>query len=150
MLPLSNRSAEQMPVKIKIKTTIWNEEGKNTAEFITFGKYIKKENTAFLQYDEVQEQGKINTIVKLSNNKLFIMRSGAVKMKLLFRQDKQLSGLYDTPYGKLTMTTLTKRLDYFHDMQKSVGNIELLYDLNVQGSRAGTYHLLITYTEVLK
>ncbi|PMY01093.1 DUF1934 domain-containing protein, partial [Pseudomonas sp. MPR-R5A] len=54
---------------------------------------------------------------------------------------------YETPYGVFEMMTLTKRMVHSFEEDKSMGSIDLLYELKMQGSRAGTYHLAITFEE---
>lgn len=44
---MSLRPAEQMPVKIKIKTEIHQDGNKETFEFITFGRYYQKGENSF-------------------------------------------------------------------------------------------------------
>lgn len=146
MLPLS-QSTEQMPVKINIHTTFWSENDKQTIELTTFGKYYKKSNASFLQYEEEYEEGKMNTIVKWTEQEAFFMRSGKLKMRLRFRENEQLKGRYDTPYGNFAISTNTKQLKYAFDQQQCIGNAEILYDLMMEGSRTGTYHMELTFRE---
>lgn len=144
---LSIRPAEQSPVKIKVKTDIRNGGSKDTFELTAFGRYYKKENARFLQYDEVMEAGTVKTIVKLSNQEGLILRSGAVKMRLPFKMNKRFKGSYTTPYGVFELVTLTKRFEHQFDEQTGSGTIEILYDLKMQGAHSGTYHLAITFEE---
>lgn len=147
MWPLSARLAEQMPVKIKVKTDIRDGSRKETFELIAFGRYYIKENACFLQYDEAMEAGTAKTIIKSAGDEGLILRSGAVKMRLPFKRNKRQSGSYQTPYGVLEMETVTKRFDHQFDEQTGQGSIDILYELKMQGSTAGTYHLYITFVE---
>nr|WP_321202566.1 DUF1934 domain-containing protein [Cytobacillus horneckiae] len=147
MQPLSIRPVEQVPVKIKVKTDIRNGKDKETFELTAFGRYYKKDSARFLQYEEAMEDGLVKTIVKISEQDGLILRSGSVKMRLPFRMNKSLRGSYETPYGVFEMMTLTKRMVHSFEEDKSMGSIDLLYELKMQGSRAGTYHLAITFEE---
>lgn len=147
---LSIRPAEQLPVKIKVKTDIRNGSSKDTFEFTAFGRYSQKENARYLQYDEVMEAGTVRTIVKISNQEGLILRSGAVKMRLSFNMNKRLRGSYTTPYGVFELVTLTKRFEHQFDENTRSGSIEILYDLKMQGAHSGTYHLAITFEEEKK
>ncbi|EIJ80269.1 hypothetical protein PB1_07907 [Bacillus methanolicus PB1] len=138
---MSLRPAEQMPVKIKIKTEIHQDGNKETFEFITFGRYYQKGESSFLQYEEVLEDGRINTTVKISGQEVLILRSGAVKMRMRFQEQKTLAGTYETPYGVLQTSASTKRI------YKNTGFLEIVYDLQMQGQDAGTYHMTIRYEE---
>lgn len=136
-----------MPVKISVKTTIRNGQDQETYELITFGEYIRKSSSSYLRYEEVTEEGSIQTTVKIAEREGSILRNGAVKMRLPFQKNKYLSGSYETPYGTLEMGTKTSRIS--HEFNESIrkGEIDLLYDLKMQGTHAGTYHLLISFEE---
>ena len=146
--PLSSYPAEQMPVKITVKTVIQNGQDKEAYELTTFGQYYKKTNSIFLRYEEIMEEDlAINTVVKISSQEGSILRNGAVKMRLLFQKNKTLTGSYDSPYGVLEMKTSTTRISHKFDENVRKGEIDLLYDLRVGGSLAGTYHLKILFEE---
>ncbi|MEH7343257.1 DUF1934 domain-containing protein [Bacillus sp. JJ1532] len=144
---MSTRPAEQMPVKIKVKTDIRDGHSKDTFELIAFGRYYIKENARFLQYEEAMEEGMAKTIIKVSDKEGLIMRSGAVRMRLPFIMNKKLKGSYHTPYGVFEIETMTKRLDHQFNEQTGNGSIDLLYELKMQGASSGTYHLSITFEE---
>jgi uncharacterized beta-barrel protein YwiB (DUF1934 family) len=147
---LSSYPTEQKPVKITVKTTIRNGHEKETYELTTFGRYTKKTNAVYLQYEEMMEEGTVNTVVKVSEKEGSIMRSGAIKMRLAFKKNTSLAGIYETPYGVFEMNTLTTRLDHGYNELIGKGEIDLLYDLKVQRAKQGTYHLLITFEEEKK
>ncbi|MDE3840357.1 DUF1934 domain-containing protein [Bacillus methanolicus] len=139
------RPAEQMPVKIKIKTEIHQDGNKETFELITFGRYYQKGESSFLQYEEVLEEGRINTTVKISGQEVLILRSGAVKMRMRFQEQKTFAGTYETPYGVLQTSASTKRIN--QSLYNNTGSLELVYDLQMQGQDSGTYHMTIRYEE---
>jgi uncharacterized beta-barrel protein YwiB (DUF1934 family) len=145
VLPLSVRPAEQMPVKIKISTEIHQDGNKETFELITFGRYYQKGESSFLQYEEVLEDAKINTTVKISEQEVLILRSGAIKMRMRFQEQKTFAGTYETPYGVLQTSASTKRLN--QSLKNNTGLLELVYDLQMQGQDSGTYHMTIQYEE---
>ncbi|MBB6445535.1 uncharacterized beta-barrel protein YwiB (DUF1934 family) [Bacillus benzoevorans] len=143
-------TAGQMPVKISVKTTIRNGQDQETYELITFGEYIRKTSSIFLRYDEAMEEGSVQTTVKIAEGEGSILRNGAVKMRLPFQKNKQLTGSYETPYGTMEMGTKTSRIHHQFNESRRQGEIDILYDLKMQGSYAGTYHLLITFEEEKK
>ncbi|WP_308302646.1 DUF1934 domain-containing protein [Bacillus sp. UMB0728] len=147
MCPLLNSPAEQTPVKIKVKTDIRSGGSKETFELTAFGRYYKKNGSRFLQYDEENEAGTVKTIVKMAEGEALILRSGAVKMRLPFRLNKKMRGSYEMPFGTMEMLTLTKGLSQSFDDNSGTGAFDLLYEMKMQGSQAGTYHLAITFEE---
>ncbi|WP_174734747.1 DUF1934 domain-containing protein [Mesobacillus harenae] len=141
------RPAEQTNVKVDVKTIIHSEGHQEKIDLTTSGQFYKKETSSYLQYDEPIEEGKIHTTVKMMDSELRIMRSGSVKMRLPFRLHKKLRGTYETPMGQLLTETVTKRLEITYNEEKTEGVVDVLYELAVQGSAAGTYHLTITFKE---
>ena len=109
MWQLEGLQTEQMPVKITVNTTIQDGTEKETYELITFGHYVKKTKSVFLRYEEIMEEGTINTIVKISGQRGSILRNGAVKMRLPFQKNKTLPEAYETPYGVMEMNTLLRK-----------------------------------------
>ena len=139
--------AEQIPVKVTVKTAIYSGKEKETFELTTFGRYYTKASSSYLQYDEVMEEGDVHTTVKISGDEVLILRSGAIKMRLHFLLNKKTPGDYKTPYGLLETSALTKRLDTNFDENEQRGHVDLLYDMAIQGTSAGTYHLTINFKE---
>ena len=144
---LESLQTEQLPVKITVNTTIHNGTEKETYELITFGHYYKKTKSVFLRYEEFMEEGTINTVVKISGQEGSILRTGAVKMKIPFHENKSLIGSYETPYGIMDLDTATSRVHHSFDEGLKKGEFDFLYRLNMQGSYAGTYHMTISFEE---
>ena len=147
MWQLEGLQTEQLPVKITVNTTIQDGTEKETYELITFGYYVKKTKSVFLRYEEFLEEGTINTIVKISGQEGSILRTGAVKMRIPFQQNKSLTGRYETPYGVMELDTVTSKVHHSFDEDLKKGEFDFLYRLNMQGSYAGTYHTTISFEE---
>jgi uncharacterized beta-barrel protein YwiB (DUF1934 family) len=145
---LSGRPAEQKPVKINVNTTIWDNGEKETFELTTFGRYYEKSGSAFLQYEEIMEEGTVKSIVKISKDETLILRSGAVNMRMVFEANKKHPGRYETPFGTLGITTKTKSL--VHRLEREAGRLSISYDLHMHGALAGTYQLEIKFEEEKK
>ena len=144
MLPLSNGQA---PIKIHVTTNIYNGSSKDSIEWVGFGQYLEKDGSSYIKYEEEIEEGTIKTIVKVSGNEGLILRSGAVKMRLAFLLNKKRNGSYETPYGTFLMVTDTKRLGMEKEAHSPSGLIDILYDLNTNGNKNGTYHMTIQLKE---
>jgi uncharacterized beta-barrel protein YwiB (DUF1934 family) len=134
-------SIPEIPVKIKVKTTI---DQQDTFELTVFGQYYKKENASFLRYEEVMEEGSVRTIVKVGADEALILRSGAVKMRLPFKLARTVIGSYEMPFGRFETTTTAKRI------KLEDGLIDILYDFTLQGTPSGTYHLEISFQEEIQ
>jgi uncharacterized beta-barrel protein YwiB (DUF1934 family) len=139
--------ADQIPVKIKVHTSIQNGGEKETFELTTFGRYYLKNASAYLQYEEVTEEGQMKTTIKITGSEMLLMRSGSIKMRMLLEEKKKHRGSYTTPFGELQIMTDTKELQHRWNSESSEGRIEVLYNLSIQGSEAGTYRLQIVFEE---
>jgi uncharacterized beta-barrel protein YwiB (DUF1934 family) len=144
---LSIQPADQIPVKIKVHTSIQNGGEKENFELTTFGRYYLKNASAYLQYEEVTEEGQMKTTIKLTGTEMLLMRSGSIKMRMLLEEKKKHRGSYTTPFGELQIMTDTKELQHRWNSESSEGRIEVLYKLSIQGSEAGTYRLQIVFEE---
>lgn len=138
-------SQTEIPVKINVKTTIDKQE---TIELVVFGRYHQRDEAAFLQYEEVLEEGNVRTIVKVMADDALILRGGAVKMRLPFVLHQKRTGSYEVPFGVFETTTRTHKLNYSYE--NGSGLIDIVYDFALQGSHAGTYHLEIHFQEERK
>ncbi|WP_245796285.1 DUF1934 domain-containing protein [Domibacillus antri] len=135
---------ERMPVKIRVKTDVAHEGENETFELSLFGRLFKKDGSTFLKYDEVQEEGVVHTIVKLAEENALILRSGALKMRMIFEQGQQLNGSYESQYGTLLVTTDTTAFKHKTN-DKGTGQAQLTYRLLMQGDPVGTYTMNIHY-----
>lgn len=139
---------EQTEVKIHLKTHIQHGEEKDSFELFSDGRYYEKGDSFFLKYDEVQEEGTIHTIVKMKQDEeVLILRSGAVKMRMVLKEGEELVGSYESQLGTLMITTKTAKLTHTVDRIRNNGEISLSYQLYMQGNPVGKYEMNISYKE---
>jgi uncharacterized beta-barrel protein YwiB (DUF1934 family) len=145
---LKGGGIEQTEVKIHLKTRIQHGEEKDSFELFSDGRYYEKGDSFFLKYDEVQEEGTIHTIVKMKQDEeALILRSGAVKMRMVFKEGEELVGSYESQLGTLMITTKTSKLTHTVDRTRNNGEISLSYQLYMQGNPVGKYEMNISYKE---
>jgi uncharacterized beta-barrel protein YwiB (DUF1934 family) len=144
---LTELNNESTPVKIHLKTNITIGEDSDSFELVSFGQYYEKGDAFFLKYDEVQEEGTIHTIVKITDTQALILRSGAVKMRMVFNEEEEMNGSYESELGTLLLTTKTKKLTHTKNLTKAEGDFNLSYELNMQGSPVGDYEMSIHFKE---
>ncbi|MDQ0214184.1 uncharacterized beta-barrel protein YwiB (DUF1934 family) [Oikeobacillus pervagus] len=140
--------AKKTPVKIHLKTTIEQEDEKETIELALFGQYYQKGNNSYLKYEEVHEEGTVQTIVKMSEQQALILRNGAIKMRLPFQLEGTLNGSHESPFGTLLLTTRTNELAHhtYTDIPIN-GEFQISYQLMMQEQIAGNYTMSIQYKE---
>jgi uncharacterized beta-barrel protein YwiB (DUF1934 family) len=147
---LTVETRQMIPVKIHLKTTINHGDEDEAYELMLFGEYYQKEQSAFLKYEEVLQEGTIQTIVKVKEREALILRSGSIKMRLNFHLEDEKEGSYEGEYGTLLLTTKTKSLENRKmESERLSGQFILKYDLKMQGSTVGTYEMVLDYMEVI-
>ena len=134
------------PVKVKMKTTIRqpNEEPE-VFELWAAGFLIEKNRQFYLKYEEVQDDKKINTTVKMGDTEALVMRSGGLNMRLPFVVDAEQTGRHESEYGVMMVTTATRAMSF--ERKGDSGQFTVRYDLNVSGEPVGEYTLEFNYTE---
>jgi uncharacterized beta-barrel protein YwiB (DUF1934 family) len=152
VLPLPENRAPQIPVKLYIKTVINHSDSPEPEnyELIVFGQYQKTNTAAYLRYEEILDGGKVNTTVKIAQDEILILRSGAIKMRMVFRPGLPVSGTYHSQHGYMEIVTEAKSMHHGHNDLTNEGIINLTYDLSMQENLAGTYKLDIKYKEERK
>lgn len=138
---------QQTPVKIHLVTTVRQDGDEEVYEMVVFGRLFHKGQAVYLEYDEVQEDGTVHSIVKIGDNEATILRSGIVNMRLKFKINERMSGSHVSEVGSLLLTTNAQKI--FHEENKDTreGQIQLHYDLSMQGTAVGHYQMVINYKE---
>ncbi|QBP42138.1 DUF1934 domain-containing protein [Paenisporosarcina antarctica] len=133
-------------VKVKLKTTIQqpNEQPEIYELWVT-GTYIEKGESAYLKYEEVQDDKNIKTIVKMGETEALILRSGGINMRLPLVKETEQTGSYESEYGVLMVKTMTRKIMF--EKNKQDGQFIVQYDLNVSGQSVGEYTLEFHYME---
>jgi uncharacterized beta-barrel protein YwiB (DUF1934 family) len=139
--------SESTPVQIYVLSEIHNENDndKETIEVHTTGEFVQKGKTIYLRYEEEHELGFVKTTVKIAQNEVVVMRSGAVTMKQRFKQGAVNLTDYGTPFGKLQLETTTKSLSI--DTSELEGKLVILYDLQIDVKEKHVHKLMMTYKE---
>jgi len=128
-------------VRLGIETTVQIDANRERFFSTVTGKMYEKEHTAIIAYEENNEAGQVNNVVKISGNRAAMIRRGAVATRQSFIVGVETDSVYQTPYGALRATTVTKDL-YFHwDQTRKSGVFVVRYDLRLQGNPPGSYTL---------
>lgn len=134
-------------VNIRLTSAIAYAEGETeSVEMWLDGHIVEKNGTTYLRYTEEHESQTIKTTIKLAAEQSFIMRKGAVDMRLPLNVTQRETGHYKSEVGSLPLWVDTNHLQYTNEAQKQ-SQFETQYDLHVGGQLAGTYTLKLTFTE---
>lgn len=134
-------------VKIKLRSSILPAEGDaEKYEMWLEGQIIEKNDMSYLRYEEEQDGKKIQTTIKLTEDRAVIMRSGAINMRLPLNVTQEERGHYDSQYGSIPLITKTYEINNLSD--KTGRSFKTTYDLIIGGNPVGNYTLDITIMEV--
>lgn len=100
-----------------------------------------------LKYRESQpDSDEYQDIELLMNDKTVTMtRSGAYATGMVFEKGRRFEGVYETPYGSLDMAVYATRV--FCRLGEERGEVQLQYQLDMQGQFADVHELKIKYAK---
>lgn len=110
-------------------------------DLVTAATLYQRRGKYFIVYDESELTGMegSRTTVKLGGKEASVVRSGSCPSELLFAENERHVGLYQTPYGTITISTHTSNLQSTVSMNG--GQLVIDYTLEVDHSLVGENHL---------
>ena len=135
-------------VIITVNTLQLDENGQEESiELTTKGTYEKQGDVQILCYDESSLTGLTGTrtTLKLFPHSLVLMRDGKITQQQEFLPGTSQKSLYETPFGNVTLTMYTHELT--HTLTNGEGEIELRYDVALEGVHANYNELIIRSRE---
>ncbi len=135
------------PIKVKLTTEIRQANQKENVTIEAKGQYYIKDEATFLRFIENNDTGNVNTIIKIADGEVLILRSGAVKMRQFFAKGKKAIGNYESPHGVFELLTDTNNIEFTPSKHSLKGKLFLAYQLQMQGDQVGRYAMTITYEE---
>lgn len=102
-------------------------------EFITTGRYYRKNNYDYFTYSESELAGMegTTTLLKVRENTIVLVRMGNIDQRQEFRQGEYTVSTYITPYGVMELGVTTS--DVSVDLIAGSGKINIAYDLEIDG-----------------
>lgn len=77
------------------------------------GQYYEKSGKHYFLYEELTEQGKLKSIIKVQDESMEVIKKGAVNTHLFFETGKLINCNYDTPFGQLPIDINTEGLNIY-------------------------------------
>ena len=118
-------------ITMKSKQDIEGEE--DLIEVTTVGNYSKKGNKFYVTYEgsEISGYDGSKTTIKINNtdNSLMLLRRGSTTTQMFFERGNKYTGLYNTPFGVLTVDVSTKDLKI--DVGEDGGEVSLDYFVGI-------------------
>ena len=100
-----------MEAKLKILTKQYDEVGNiDTIEVNTIGKMFEKNKDIYIVYEESEENQKVTTTLKISEEEVSIKRFGNVNSLMIFKENHKNLTKYKTNQGLFVIETETNKL----------------------------------------
>jgi uncharacterized beta-barrel protein YwiB (DUF1934 family) len=117
-------------ISVTSKQSVGHED---SIEVVTPGEFYKKEDLYYAIYEETEISGMegTTTTLKISKDKLSLIRKGSTSAKMDFDRNSKNLSMYDTPYGTLELRIETKELDI--EIDEDGGNIFVNYNMSLSG-----------------
>ncbi|MBB5174124.1 DUF1934 domain-containing protein [Texcoconibacillus texcoconensis] len=141
-------TTHKVPVKIEMKTVIHDEGRQHTNRWFAAGELFEKSSGLFLRFDEqTDDNASIRQTIKAQTGEMTVIRNGDVEMKQRFISNQETEGMYQSPYGPLSMVTKTKHVDVEWDPVQKTGSLHVGYELFLQGQEAGYHDMQVKIKE---
>ncbi|MCR5176614.1 MAG: DUF1934 domain-containing protein [Anaerovibrio sp.] len=137
---------------VKICTSGYQKDPEGKCEKVAHlaeGKYYLRNGKHYIKYDDssMDTDYIIGTTIKIDGSKFRILRNGPIDTDMNFEAGKTTYAVYRTPYSSMKLEIYTRQLDI--SMDYASGNVELYYDMRVDGTFVGEYELRIEISKVV-
>ena len=133
---MSLHHIDKQKIKVTLQMKISFGSDTESYELITFGTSMYKGTDVYLQYTEESEAGTTNTTIKHKPNETLLLRSGAFKMRQLFRLQETTNGHYESLYGMLGLSNYNQA--YFSPMGRRGAGRYVNFALSITYARKRT------------
>jgi uncharacterized beta-barrel protein YwiB (DUF1934 family) len=134
---------EKRSVKLQITS---RSDGQIIEQTFNAELFVKGDN-CYYRYNETDENmGRTVTTLKVEPQQIRIIRHGDVQSEQSFALHSHKSFYYQTPQGRLELTTYTHEINV--RLTNQVGRISWSYDLFVSDELSGTYSLTVEISEL--
>ena len=120
-----------MEAKLKILTRQYDELGNiDTIESNAIGKIFEKNKDIYVVYEESEENQKVTTTVRISDEEVSIKRFGNVNSLMVFKEKHKHLTKYRTNQGIFTIETETNKL-IVDKSEKNYIKLNIEYNINI-------------------
>lgn len=136
----------KIPVMLAIRgRQAYMDQDPDVIELVTEGTMEFRDGGWDICYEETELTGLagVTTTFRIENGRVVLNRSGMLNSQMVFQEGVSHSSLYQMEFGALMITVCATRI--FAQIGETGGMIDLVYDINIENSTAGTvdYHLEI-------
>ena len=141
-------NVEKTPVLLSVSGWSQNqgEEDGDAVRLLTTGTLSGQEDAWRIDYTETQPDSSAShdVILKMQKGVVTMERVGDYATSMVFEKGRRFEGCYHTPYGALDMGIYATHVKYNVDEQQT-GEVNLKYQLDLQGQFAATHELRIRF-----
>lgn len=139
---------ERKSVRIQITNLVRQMDALEKTEITVPGVFYRDEGNIYLQYEEQQVEGKIRSVLKVSETELLLLRNGAVNMRLHFFKDKSRStASVESGAGKFLFESELVSYNEAFSQDAAQGEVAFQYDLLSAGTYVGSYEVTMRIEE---
>lgn len=116
-------------------------------DLVTVARLYERNGKYYIAYEESELTGLegTHTTVKLDGKRVSMIRTGTCPSELLFAEHQRHVGLYQTPYGAMTIATHTSNVE--NNIGDNGGQLTLDYTIEVDHSAIGQHHFEMVVAE---
>lgn len=114
---------------------------------VTIGELTVLPSGYRLTYRETQPDGEghQDICLEMDETRVTMTRAGGYATSMVFEKGRRFEGAYETPYGSLDMAVYATRVSCRLSQER--GEVQLQYQLDLQGQFAAVHDLLIRYAK---
>ncbi|MBQ4517566.1 MAG: DUF1934 domain-containing protein [Clostridia bacterium] len=112
-----------------------NIDGENDQyELTTMGRYTQKGDKYYISYEGSELTGYENTTttVKIKDGYVSMIRFGKTSTQMIFEKEKKYVGIYETPFGNLSVGVTTNSMTV--NVDENGGEVDLDYTIELNNS----------------
>jgi uncharacterized beta-barrel protein YwiB (DUF1934 family) len=149
VLVMNTTTSKGKPIKLKVVTEMRNGAKKETLTQQAEGVYFTKNKATYFLYEERHDGNvSVKTTVKVKEEHVTVIRTGAVQMKQHFIKNEETASIYRSVHGPMEMVTKTDTVQYNWNENKASGKLSFSYILTLQGEQVGRHKLTYMIEEV--
>ncbi|KIQ93806.1 putative beta-barrel protein ywiB [Anoxybacillus thermarum] len=136
-----------IPIQLKQVTEIRDGARKEIVVIEANGLYYLKGDATYVTFEETHEGETIKNVVKIANDEVVVLRSGAISMRHTFRKQSETIGTYESPMARWEMKTKTEQVLYQYNEKTKKGQLFFSYILHLSGKHVGRHAVTISFKE---
>lgn len=148
MRAVTENEAIKERVTIDVQSVVTDGGEKQTLRQQHEGDLYVKNDTYYLKYEEIAEEGIVYHTIKLAEDNVQVMRHGANRMNMRYCAGESSASSYETAQGTFNMDVFTRNVRVKHEAEDLArkGHLVVEYDLKLNKQDVGFFQLTVQWT----